>query len=112
MGPNFGQTKLGYTRFKSKTPPIVTFGLRSSAIFGNLRYRRFHQPSVFGTEDKNSLRSTPNRNRLASVIFAKMDLTISPLMRLFVIMILVIRWLLVRKSIDMFQYIETYQYVV
>ena len=54
------QIEIDHIRFWSRTPPIVTFGLRSSAIFGNLRYRRFHQPSVFGTEDKNSLRSTPN----------------------------------------------------
>ena len=40
----------------------LTFGLRSSAIFGNLRYRRFHQPSVFGTEDNNNLRSAFNNN--------------------------------------------------
>ena len=42
----------GHTRFRSRTPPTVTFGLRSSAIFGNLRYRRFYEPSVFGTKDK------------------------------------------------------------
>ena len=47
-------------RVRSRTPPTVTFGLRSSVTFGNLRYRRFHQPSVFGTEGKTNLRSAPN----------------------------------------------------
>ena len=54
--------EIDHIRFRSRTPPTVTFGLRSSVTFGNLRYRRFHQPSVFGTEGKTNLRSTPTRN--------------------------------------------------